>query len=329
MNHRDVFALFLGIAALLGAMCGDAGLPVAGPSTEQGNPQIVAVVVDDHYRPLASATVFIYKIPVYFDSTDQDLPDAILIATSPTDSGGKCSFEKLVPGIYSIKAVDADSAHSTIRTNIPISLPKPERPEYHDTLVLTAPGVIHGIVSRGGVLGNNQNQKLTDAFIQVKIGELDRFTITGETGVYSFSNLPAGTYTIYYYATDGFFSAKRESIIVRPEDTTTVDSVILKPVPRLMPPKGFTAVYDTSAELVHFYWQKVNYDGLRYYIVERKCISDSAYNKLFTTADTVLTDSLTAILPGTVLYYVIRSIDQAFNASWNAGAIEITVAEKK
>lgn len=321
--------LCIGAAVLLWAMCTGTDNRIAGPSTEQGNPQIVAVVVNGNHRPVASAAVYVYKVPVYLDSVDQPPAAAVLVALSSTDSGGKCSFEKLIPGIYSIKATDADSTHSIIKTNIPISLSKPMQPEYQDTFILAAPGTLHGLVSRGGVLGNNQNQTIKDAFIQIKIGEIDRSTVTGPDGAYSFSNLPAGTYTVYYYATDGFYSAKRENIAVGPGEDRGIDSVILKPVPRLLPPKGFGAAYDTSGGTVRFHWQKVNYDSLWYYVVQRICLSENSFDTAFSTSDTTLTDTLGSIPAGTILYYVVRSIDKAFNPSVNAGPVEITVVDRK
>jgi hypothetical protein len=323
MSPRGFFTLSLSTAALLGAMCGGAGIPVVGPSSEQGNPQIVAVVVDDHHRPIASATVFIYKVPVNFDSIDQP-STAALIAVSPTDSEGKCKFEKLVPGVYSIKAIDADSAHSTIKTNIMVSILKPLLPEFSDTLVLTSPGGFHGIVARAVSVGN---QQLYSAFIQIKINELDRSTTTGPDGKYSFLNLPSGTYTVYYY-TEGFYSTKRGNIIVRPGADTALDSVILKPRV-LPPPKGFEAVYDTTAGIIRFNWQKVAFDSLRYYEIDRKCISAPSFDATFRCFDTVWTDTLGSIPQGTVLYYIIRSVGWAFNPSVNAGPIEILVADKK
>ncbi len=327
MNRHGVSALCIGIAALAGAMCTGTGTPFVGPTTEQGNPQIVAVVVDDNHRPISSATVYVYRVPVYFDSVDQPPSSAILLYASPTDSNGMCSFGKLVPGTYSIKAIDADSTHSKMITNIPISSMKPDTPDYQDTLVLAVPGNIHGIVTRGGVLGNIVNQNMKDAFIQVKIGEMDRSTITGPDGGYTFIGLPAGTYTIYYYAADGFYSAKRENVVVESGNDMTLDSVVLKPVPRLLPPKEFGAVYDTSEGVVRLYWQKVNYEALWYYVVERKCLSESSFDTLFPTSDTVLFDTLGSIPAETVLYYVVRSIDKAINPSVNAGPIVIRVAD--
>jgi hypothetical protein len=322
MNRRGVAPLFLGIAALIGARCSNTGVPVVGPTEEQGNPQIVAVVVDDLHRPISTATVFVYKVPDNNDSINQAPSTALLLYTSPTDSSGTCSFDKLVPGTYSLKAIDSDSAHSVVKSNILVSLLKPMHPEFKDTLVLAAPGGFHGVVARKGNVGI-ANQQLKDAFIQVKIGEIDRSTVTGPDGKYAFSQLPAGVYTAYYYVTD-YYSAKRGQIIVRPGADTAIDSVFL--LPRII--KGFSAAYDTSAAIVRFAWQKVTFEGLWYYEVDRKCLTTPSINATFTSFDTVWADTLGPIPVGTELYYVVRSIDKAFNPGLNAGPIEIIVAKK-
>jgi hypothetical protein len=327
MNRRRVIAIFLGAGALLGSRCGTAPAPLTGPSEEQGNPQIVAVVVDDARRPVPQATVSAYRVAANDDPASQ--PSAgILVAQSRADSAGACRFENLVPGVYSLKALDPDSLHATMRTNISVLNSKPPKPEYQDTLILTVPGGVHGVVTRGGFLGGNNNQSLKDAFIQIKIGEIDRSTVTGPDGAYSFLNLPAGTYTIYYYATDGFYSTRRENIIIRPAKDTALESVFLKP--RILPPpKGFSALYDTAAGLIRFSWQKVVFEGFWYYSLERKCVSTPSFERRFTSFDTALVDSLGTIPSGTVLYYVICSVDSNFNQSANAGRIEITLTDKR
>jgi hypothetical protein len=321
MKHRGSAKLWPIVFALVAAQCTGNG-EFTGPSTEQGNPQIVAIVTNGMKKPIPGAVVTVYKVPANIDSSVP--PSAAeLMGLSQTDSMGICSFEKLAPGTYSLKAVDPDSANSIIKTNIVISLSKPVAPEFNDTLVLSAPGAFHGIVTRA-VSVNNQNLK--DAFIQIKINEIDRSTTTGSDGKYSFLTLPAGTYTVYYY-TDGFYSAKRENVKVRAGKDTVIDSVILKPKV-LPPPKSFTAVYDTAAGVVHFNWQKVNFDGLWHYNLQRECIVNSDLNKVFSPFDTLFSDTIGAFPVGTTFYYVVRSIDKALNPSVNAGPIEITVADK-
>jgi hypothetical protein len=224
-----------------------------------------------------------------------------------------------------VVATDNAGYQSAIRSDITISVMVPDAPEFSDTLILAATGSLQGTVTRNKVLGNASNQNLKDGFIQVKIGEIDRSSITGPDGAYSFSNLPAGVYTIYYYATDGFFSAKRENIAVPSGVNTVVDTVILTPVPRLVPPKGLRAVYDTSASSVSLSWQRVLFDSLRWYELERIDLAGPR-DTIIICADTLYRDTLTGFSKGTVLDYVIRSVDKAFNRSANAGPVEITVA---
>jgi hypothetical protein len=198
------------------------------------------------------------------------------------------------------------------------------QPEFSDTIILATPGKVSGVVSRGGVMGVMTNQNLNDAFIQVKIGEIDRSTVTGPDGKYSFANLPAGSYTLFYYATDGFYSAKRENIAVGPGSDTTLGKVVLRAVPRLTPPKSFSATYDTAAGIVRLSWQKVVFDSLRWYEVERINLA-SGRDTVLISADTLLNDTVVGIPAGTVLDYVVRAVDKAFNKSANAGPAEITV----
>jgi hypothetical protein len=316
--------LALPAAALLSlTFCTDSR--ISGPPSEQGNPQVVAVVLDNSHRPIDGATVTMYRVSTLGDSTDQP-SSAINIAVRQTDSIGKCSFDNISLGLYSLEASDSANSRSALTTNIAISATKPGRTEFSDTIVLNAPGGIKGVVSRGGVIGNGTNQNLSDAFIQVKIGEIDRSTVTGPKGNYSFSNLPQGVYSIYYYATDGFYSAKRENIIVNPGSGTTLDTIILRPVPRLLPPKNLHADYDTAAGIVSLHWQKVTFDSLRYYEIER-FINLSLPSTVYITSDTLLSDTVKTVSSGTKLDYVVRSVDKAFNKSSNAGPVEIIIGQ--
>jgi hypothetical protein len=312
---------FAGLVFLLFPTCTDTKL--SGPSTEQGNPQIVAVVVDTLKHPVPNAVVTVFLTASNNDSTMQP-SGALKVAMIWTDAFGKCTFDSLSPGIYSLKAADSDSVRSVLKTNIHISVINPPQPEFSDTLVLAVPGSIQGVVTRGGVPGTVDNQNLRDAFIQVKIGEIDRFTVTGPDGAYSFSGLPTGVYSIFYYASDGFYTAKRKNIMVNPGKDTLIDTVLLKPVPRLIPPSGFHADYDTAAAVVRLYWHKVVYSDLRWYQVKRIDLRNLS-ESLFTTVDTTMVDSLKSFALGDTLDYVVRSVDNATNPSPYVGPVEIIV----
>jgi hypothetical protein len=312
---------FVGLASFLFSACTNSRL--SGPSTEETKAQIVAVVVDTLKHPVQNAIVTIYLTASNNDSMLQP-SGALNVATIRTDASGKCRFDSLSPGIYSLKAADSDSSHSVLRTDIFISVINPPLPEFSDTLVLASPGSIQGVVTRGGVPGTIANQNLHDAFIQVKIGEIDRFTVTGPDGKYSFQGLPTGTYSIYYYSSDGFYTAKRENIFVSPGKDTLIDTVLLKPVPRLIPPSGFHADYDTAAAIVRLYWHKVIYTDLRWYEVKRIDLGGTP-DSVFRTVDTTMVDSLKSFSAGDTLDYVVRSVDNATNPSPFVGPVEIIV----
>jgi hypothetical protein len=312
---------FAGVASFLFSACINSRL--SGPSTEETKAQIVAVVVDTLKHPVQNAIVTVFLAASNVDSTLQPL-GAQKVAMTRTDALGKCAFDSLSPGIYSLKASDSDSSRSVLIADISISVIHPPRPEFSDTLVLAAPGLIQGVVTRGGVPGNIANQNLHDAFIQVKIGEIDRFTVTGPDGKYSFPGLPTGIYSIYYYASDGFYTAKRENIKVNPGKDTMIDTVLLKPVLRLIPPSGFHADYDSAAGIVRLYWQKVIYADLRWYEVKRIDLG-GAPDSVFRTVDTTMVDSLKSFAAGDTLDYVVRSVDNATNPSPYVGPAEIIV----
>jgi hypothetical protein len=321
---RRFYALLLaaGAAALL-LYCAPA--PVAGPSTEESNPQIIAMVVDDK-KPVQGAAVNACRITAYND-TIQIPSGAISAASGQTDINGRCIFDSLPAGTYSIEAIDPATNRRAFSSGINIT--DADSNSRIDTLQLALPGTITGVVSRGGVPGvvASQNTNLQDAAIMVIVQEIEVTPkITPQNGSYSFSSLPPGTYTILYYATDGFFSAKR-AVTVNTGSVTPVDTVILRPVPRLLPPKGFNLSYDTSNgsfSVVHLSWDKVSFDSLRWYEVERIDLT-GPFDTTFTITSTTVTDTIRTIPPATILNYVVRSVDRAFNKSSNAGPLEVVV----
>lgn len=316
MRHWSMLAQAAGIVALH-LLCTHA--PVSGPSTEEGNPQITAVVVDSLRKPVPGVWVITHRIAQLAD-TLQIPSGATKIDSGLTDVSGQCSFDSLSPGTYSIEAKDLSSNRRAIRTRITIDDSAAD-PGLTDTLVLGRPAAFRGVVSRGGM---QSNQNLQNAAIMVIVHEIALSFITPSDGSYSFAEMPAGTYTVIYYATDGFISARR-TVIINPGDTVTVDTVFLKPS-KLLPPKGFSGTYDTLAGLVHLSWQKVDYDSLRWYEVLRFDLT-GPYDDTLCTVDTFVVDSVSSIPAGTALTYVIRSVDRALNPSDNAGPVEIEVAK--
>ena len=308
------------------ALCTFCACITTGPSTEEGNPQIIATVVDSSNRAVTGAIVVAYLMPANSDSGAQPL-SARNAASVPTGPDGSCFFEGLDPGRYSLVATDNAGNRSAMQSGIIITVKAPDSPEFSDTLVLAATGGIRGIVTRNGVQGVT-NQNLKDGGIQVKIGEIDRSYLTGPDGAYSFSNLPAGSYTLYFYAYE-FYCAKRESIVVEADLSASLDTVILTPWPRLLlvPPNGLRAVYDTSAGFIALRWQQVRYDSLRWYKVQRINLTDMRETD-FICLDTIFTDTIAGIPAETVLDYAVCSVgmvDGKLSQSASTAPVEITV----
>jgi hypothetical protein len=116
----------------------------------------------------------------------------------------------------------------------------------------------------------------------------------------------------------------REDLLVAPGSETFADTVILKSVPRLTPPQGLQAVYDTAAGIIQLSWHKVPFDSLRWYEVKRINLT-LARDTIFICQDTVRHDTVNALPSGTRLDYVVRSVDRAYNPSLYAGTAEITI----
>jgi hypothetical protein len=292
----------------------------AGPVTDEGNPQIIASIVDRHNLPVAHAEVSIYRIG---DATDSSIAitATVLVAQSSTNLGGECSFENLVDGIYSIKARDSVDKGAGIKSNVLIR--SDTIITRRDTITLSQTGEITGVVSRAGVQGTTINSQLRDAFIQVKLRELAADYVTDTDGKYRFVNIPAGTYTILYYAPNGFFTEKRQGVPVASSQVTSVDTVVLRAMPLLVPPAIFSARYDTANGMVRLGWSSVVYSDMRWYEVER-IDPNGSFSRVWHTTDTVSVDTVALLPRKTTLYFIVRTVDNAFNISRNSNAIEIT-----
>lgn len=197
---------------------------VSGPSTEQGNPQIVAIVVDDAHHPVPGAAV-----TTYLNSTSNDplaLPaSAIQVASRVTDRNGHCSFEQLPAGNYSITASDQYGTRRAIRLGVTL-LDPPATTRSVDTLQLQKTGTVRGVVTRSTESPTQgSNQQLKNGAIMVIIQEIALSFTTPADGSYQFTNLPPGTYTIMYYATNGYHSAQ-DTVRVFTDSITDRKSVV-------------------------------------------------------------------------------------------------------
>lgn len=301
---------------------------LAGPTTEQGNPQVFAFVADSLYNPVADADVVLLRIPVSDtiaegQSQSQIPPvNAERIGISKSRSDGTCVFVNLINGRYRLEAIDNEGKRSVLSKVFSVSLNV--NSQHTDTLILKTPGALRGYVSRSGVI---KNDNLVNAFIQIRIRELDRYFITDQSGSYLFTGIPRGTYTLLFYAADDYFTQIVNRVVVRSSDTTTVNPVVLLPYPKLVPPESFNYTYDTISDIVTLTWKQVQYEKLRYYEVLRICDSIQ-YEKKLKTTDTRLTDTLRNLPESIRVSYVIHSVDSAYNISENAGPVSIVTSNR-
>jgi hypothetical protein len=301
---------------------------LSGPTTEQGNPQVSAFVADSLYNPVADADVVLLRLPPPDSTTtsqsQSQIPpaNAERIGIGKSRSDGTCVFVNLIDGRYRLEAIDNAGMRSVLSKTFSIS--SNVNALHQDTLILRTPGTIRGNVSRSGVI---RNDKLANAFIQIRIRELDRYFITDQSGSYLFPTIPRGTYTLLFYAADEYFTQIVSNVVVRSADTTTVNPVVLLPYPKLVPPEAFSYTYDANSEVVTFTWKKVTYEKFRYYEVLRMC-DNIQYEKKWKTTDTLLTDTLRNLPASLGLSYVIHSVDSAYNTSENAGPVSIVVSKR-
>ena len=326
MKKTAFTSLLLGLAGYLFISCTENSDKLSGPATEEGNPAVLAgTIVDPLSKPSSNAVVQVYRAPFISDSATF-VPNVDPVAVTVTDDSGGFYFYELTSGIYIIESIDSSSSAYAISSAVTVMLTDSIVTVYLDTLFLKFPGTIRGKVTRGNVLGSQSNQVLDDGFIQVMLLEIDREDITRRDGSYELTNIPEGIYTLAFYATDGFLTAYRDSVRVGSGDTVYVETITLQRVPWLAPPKpkNLTADYDTANALVNLQWSPVNVGNLLGYQVERR-VNPLIDGLVFTTADTVYTDTVTSIQSGTTLYYVVRAVNESFMVSANEGPVEVVV----
>lgn len=315
MKIRTVQSLLLHFILLL--QCGS--LQNTGPSTEEGNPQIV--VIDSKNNPVGGVSVVAYKMDTIINTigtASQSIASETV--TMQTQSNGRCSFTDLPTGTYTFIAQDLSNNRSGLLSFMKITVNATRT----DTLFLKSSAKVIGTVTRGGVPGiaGSSNSLLQDAFITVIVQETGITAVTGPNGSYAFT-LPSGNYTLFYYATDGFLSAKQE-VTLPPDTTITIPTVQLLPIPRLLPPQSITADYDTDKQLVRLSWPPVSFDSLLWYEIERIDLTNTS-SSTFIEQDTFFIDSVATVPSGTALNYFIRSvaIDNELKRSAYTGPAEV------
>jgi hypothetical protein len=300
----------------------------AGPTTEQGNPQITALVLDSLSNPVPDIVATLLVIPQTDTSEGYDslVPpgNAIKVNTSKSSQDGKCFFSNLASGSYRIVAIDNERNMSVISENITVK--EGNDTSIHDTLVLKHSGSIKGTVIRDVTL-NNQN--LQNGIIQIRMLELDRYTVTVPSGHYSFDSLPCGRYTLYYYATD-YYVEHVENITVTPGKTTLIDTVVLRRYKDqlLVPPTNFQAQYDTANGTVTLSWSPVTIQNFKYYKLERHCDEQENLERTWKTTASSFIDTIGTIPDKTVFSYVVYTVDASYvRSSKNAGPIQVQVSK--
>lgn len=321
--NRLYYLLLYFFCVLLFLDCTPSDEKLAGPSTEEGNPVILGKVFYNS-KPSADAVIRAHRIPDITDSSSF-IPGQNLVAVTYTDKKGVFSFYELVPGTYSLEAYNPANQGYGLADAVILSSDSGDVYRV-DSIALMQPGRLTGVVTRGGVLGIGSNVNLHNGFIQVKLLEIDREYTTGPDGKYELNNIPAGEYTLAFYASDGFFTQFHGPVQVTSGGSRDINPITLERIPWLAPPKptGLSARYNSPAGTVTLSWHPVLIENLAGYKVERRS-SPLSEGILFGTTDTTFEDTLSGYPQGTVFYYVVRAVNNSFMESSNDGPVKIII----
>lgn len=283
---------------------------------------LAGIVIDSNRKPSSFAKIFVYRNSSVIDTLS---PSNIAReeASIISDSTGYFKFDQLAPGIYTLKCVSSDTTSFAFRNNIMI---KPESTITLDTITLTSPGIITGKVTRGGIVGSNSNPSRQDGFIDVYVNEINLHTVTNLSGNYVIPNVPAGTYSLVYYAADGFYVSVKDSITVFPGDTVQIPQFELKRIPWLPPPKPIDLVvsYNKISKTAKLAWSSYANANIIGFQIERR-IDPLLVDTIMTTKNNYFTDTLSGFSAGTTIYYVVRSVNDYFVESYNEGPVSIKI----
>ena len=318
---REMATLITGL--LMGVFCSCTRTDsIAGPSTEQGNPVMIGLVLDKNV-PVADARVTVYK---YVPVGDVSEVLGVELVKLKTDETGRFELGTIAVGEYAIQCSHPDSSRSAFK-KISIS---DMFTTMLDTFLLKSPGSMRGCVTRGGLLDQGGNLTIRDGDIRVVIIDMNMSTVTGPGGKYHFSDLPPGTYSIAFYPGGSFFASTMSDIVVISGSETVVDTVHLEPIPWVKPskPDSLTAEYDTVHNIIKLQWNPVLRSNLLGYVIERREDSSILNPLEIFTKDTMYIDSVGTIPDGTIVYYIVRAMTEQFERSYPEGPVSITIRQQ-
>lgn len=299
---------------------------VAGPATEETNPTVVGTIFTYAKQPAAFAKIIVYPKSDHKDSTASFQllqPEAVTTA----DENGYFEIVKLGSGDFVLEAQGKEnSGYAVVNKLEVISWNSTIR---YDSIFLSRPGSISGVATRGGVRSYQSNEKLQDGFIDVFVKDINRHTTTDLQGKYEFNDIPPGIYTLVFHADDGFFTTFKDSVRVLDSAVTKVESVLLKRIPWLPPPKPFDLTVQQIGNLgeVKLTWKAYNTSDLVGFEVERR-INPLQADTVFSVKEPFFFDDLSDLPAGIVVYYVVRSVSSSFMSSANEGPVTINTPQE-
>jgi hypothetical protein len=206
MNALKSLLLYSLIVAVV-CTCGT--YPLAGGTSDTGNPRIVAVVYKRSGAAAVGASVTVCPKD-YTPAVSGDAHSAMqaLIKRTTTDSAGRFAIDSIENGIYAIEVNDRESCATLLETDLSHSAVR--EIELKDTLQPYA-----------GIEGNAGGQSSTGRRVVVAYG-LDRRIAVDSLGRFSCGDLPYGTFRFGILSSDsGFVPTVPESLTVTSGKTTS------------------------------------------------------------------------------------------------------------
>jgi sugar lactone lactonase YvrE len=204
-------------------------------------------------------------------------------ASGKTDTNGRYFFNSIDTGVYVVEGFDSADNRVLIE-GVHIASRDSAKTLGPDTL--KPAGAIKGkiVLSEGG----DPRKVLVFSF------GIDRFARVNTDGSFLFPDLARGTYTLRFLPLSPDYGVlDTGNIVVKPSDTTGLDSIVL-PFVGIPLPKNVTISYDTLKRIVTLSWSKADTALVESYNVYRRNVdSNTVFARINASpvTDTVYRDS--------------------------------------
>jgi N-acetylneuraminic acid mutarotase len=320
MRQLRTLFLLISAAAILLLHC-ECGL---GPMTGGSGSEVNGRTFQASLKPIAGATVYLDTARSIDTTAMPDTSAIVHLDTATSGPDGNFNIRLENNGVYIISCSANNGGLVAFKSNVIVN-----RPSNYDgiypvdvgTLVLVPPGSISGKV----VINSS-----TMANVICYIPGTSFMAISNDTGGFTISNVPPGTYSVYYYY-PGYETGKDTAITVVSGQVKPLSVKVLRFDPAGAPPApiGLAAQYDTANGVAVISWHAVNVADLAGYRVYRKKAGTMDLPVRLTTgqiSDTVFSDTIYRTINDTVYQYAyeVTAVDSGPSESDFSNLVQVT-----